>query len=66
VNCKQPVKKKIEDILIRMTLDEKVYQMCSVYVEEDCNIPRHKDKIVSLFKAKKFIAKGIGTICCPV
>src|SRR5678815_2845528 len=62
----QPVEQRVEDLLARMTIEEKVYQMCGSavvsWITEPPEVVLLKKGRFDKAAAKRLIAKGIGAL----
>ena len=58
------IEKRVNDLLKRMTLEEKVYQLCPVYLSEGDEIYK-STKEYSIDRAREFILKGYGSVSIP-
>lgn len=63
-DSKQPIQKRIDDLLNRMTLEEKVYQLCALYLSEGDEIYK-STKAYSIDRARNELLKGFGSISIP-
>lgn len=58
------VEVRVDDLLKRMTLEEKVYQLCALYLSEGDEIYR-STKSYSIDKIEDKVLKGFGSISVP-
>lgn len=63
-DSKQPIQKRIDDLLNRMTLEEKVYQLCALYLSEGDEIYK-STKAYSMDRAREGLLKGFGSVSIP-
>lgn len=63
-DSKQPIQKRIDDLLSRMTLEEKVYQLCALYLSEGDEIYK-STKAYSIDRAREGLLKGFGSVSIP-
>lgn len=60
-----PVEKRVEDLLMRMTLEEKVYQMCALRLGEGDEIFKTSGEYSIDRIRNEFGKHGVGHISCP-
>lgn len=63
-DSKQPIEKRIDDLLQRMTLEEKIYQLCAWYMAKGSEIYQSSPDL-SVEDIRKNILKGYGSISTP-
>lgn len=64
LDAKQPIEKRVEDLLQRMTLDEKIYQLRCWYMAEGSEIYR-SSKEHSMDEIRNNIKLGYGSVSTP-
>ena len=60
-----PIEQRVEDLLKRMTIEEKVYQMCALLIGEGDEIFQSSGNYSIDFIRKEFGTHGIGNVSCP-
>lgn len=63
-DAKQPIEKRVDDLLRRMTLEEKVMQLCCWYMAEGSEIYR-SSKEHSMDDIRQHLLKGYGAVSTP-
>ncbi|MGN0229430.1 MAG: glycoside hydrolase family 3 N-terminal domain-containing protein [Muribaculaceae bacterium] len=63
-DAKQPIEKRVDDLLSRMTVEEKVMQLCCWYMAEGSEIYRTSPEH-SLQDIEENITKGYGSVSTP-
>lgn len=64
-NPKLPIEQRVEDLLERMTLKEKVYQLCALRLGEGDEIFQSSGDYSIDFIRQEFGNHGVGHISCP-
>lgn len=60
-----PIENRVEDLLSRMTLEEKVYQLCAEFLGEGDEIFRSSGKYSMDNIRERFGTHGVGHLSCP-
>ena len=59
------IEERVEDLLKRMTIEEKVYQMCAIRLGEGDEIFKNSGKYNPSFVKEQMGSHGIGHVSCP-
>lgn len=65
-NASLPVEQRVDDLLSRMTLEEKVYQMCCEHFGKGFEVFAGDEEFTMDDVRKRFGAHGVGHLTCPV
>ena len=64
-NAKLSIEKRVQDLLSRMTLEEKVYQMCALRLGDGDEIFKSSGNYSVAYIREQMADHGVGHISCP-
>ena len=62
----QPIEKRVEDLISKMTLEEKVYQMCALRLGDGDEVFKNSGNYSIDYIRAQMKSHGVGHISCPI